>query len=117
MKNKLFNILCGLKSTQQNFAQRSQSSQRLRKYFLVLCFFLIINFISAQEYFYPLNRDMETRIESFINEDSTGFHTSMKPYINSELKKIAPIDSVWQPIVGDSKFYKTWTGRKLREEH
>ncbi len=88
------------------------------KFFIAINFaFIITTTLYAQEYLYPLNRDMESRIASFINEDSTGFHTSMKPYIMGELKRIVPVDSVWQPIVGDSKFYNTWVGRKLRKEH
>lgn len=84
----------------------------------LILFFILIKFPSqAQEYFYPLNRDMDTRIGVFINEDKSGFHTSMKPYTNAELKKIAPLDSIWQPILKPSKFYNTWVGRKLRKEH
>lgn len=84
----------------------------------LILFFILLKFPSqAQEYFYPLNRDMDTRIGVFINEDKSGFHTSMKPYINAELKKIAPLDSIWQPILNSSKFYNTWVGRKLRKEH
>ena len=84
----------------------------------LILFFILTEFSSqAQEYFYPLNRDMDTRIGVFINEDKSGFHTSMKPYINAELKKIAPLDSIWQPILKPSKFYNTWVGRKLRKEH
>ena len=84
----------------------------------LILFFMLTKFSSqAQEYFYPLNRDMDTRIGVFINEDKNGFHTSMKPYINAELKKIAPLDSIWQPILKPSKFYNTWVGRKLRKEH
>jgi hypothetical protein len=60
---------------------------------------------------------METRIASFLNADTTGFFTSMKPYINNEVKDIMPLDSIWRPITGNSKFYDTWTGRKLRKEH
>ena len=84
----------------------------------LILFFMLTKFSSqAQEYFYPLNRDMDTRIGVFINEDNSGFHTSMKPYTNAELKKIAPLDSIWQPILKPSKFYNTWVGRKLRKEH
>lgn len=84
---------------------------------LILFFMLSKISTQAQEYFYPLNRDMDTRIGVFVNEDKSGFHTSMKPYTNAELKKIAPLDSIWQPILKPSKFYNTWVGRKLRKEH
>lgn len=91
--------------------------KRFFRYGLIL-FFILTKFAShAQEYFYPLNRDMDTRIGVFVNEDQSGFHTSMKPYINAELKKIAPLDSIWQPILSPSKFYNTWVGRKLRKEN
>jgi hypothetical protein len=83
---------------------------------LLFCVF-ITSGVCAQEYFYPLNRDMETRIASFITSDTTGFHTAFKPYTIADLKKIVPLDSVWQPIVGNAKFNNTWVGRKLRKEH
>ena len=111
---KLSNILCGLRA---NYFFVVVIPQKLNLCFLILFFLLTNRNISGQEYFYPLNRDMDTRINAFINKDSSGFHTSMKPYITSELKKIVPLDSVWQPIVGTSKFYNTWIGRKLRKEH
>jgi hypothetical protein len=88
-----------------------------RNLLVMLCFLFPDEYSVAQEYFYPLNRDMETRVSSFINGDTTGFHTAMKPYTTSELKKIMPLDSIWQPIIGESGFYKTWVGRKLRKEH
>ena len=90
----------------------------MRAILLLLFFIYSLSLqLHAQEYLYPLNRDMNTRITSFINEDTSGFHTAMQPYTNADLKKIMPLDSIWQPIVGDSKFYNTWVGRKLRKEH
>ena len=112
--NNLFTPLCVLCA--KHFFVHIKK-QRTQWQWLILFFIPVTNHVSAQEYFYPLNRDMETRISTFINEDGSGFHTSTKPYITAELKKIAPLDSVWQPIVGTSKFYSTWTGRKLRKEH
>jgi hypothetical protein len=87
------------------------------KIILSLSFLLIASRTLSQEYLYPLSRDMNTRIGAFINEDSSGFHTAMQPYTVSEIKRIMPLDSIWQPITGDSKFYNTWFGRKLRKEH
>jgi hypothetical protein len=93
-------------------------NKKKNKFIVTIAFvFILATTLSAQEYLYPINRDMESRITTFIQEDSTGFHTSMKPYIMGELKRIVPVDSVWQPIVGDAKFYNTWVGRKLRKEH
>ena len=88
------------------------------EFFIALALGLFVDTsLFAQEYLYPLNRDMESRIAAFINEEQSGFHTSMRPYNISELKQIVPIDSVWKSITGDSKFYFTWVGRKLRKEH
>jgi hypothetical protein len=86
----------------------------------IVSFFLfniIHHEVTAQDYFYPINRDMETRVQRYLASDTSGFFSSMKPYTMSELRAIAPVDSVWQPIVGDGKFYKSWVGRKLRKEH
>lgn len=71
----------------------------------------------AQESLFPMNRDVNTRIESFINSDTTGFHSSVKPYLYTDVRKIVPVDSVFSPIVGEGKFTKTWVGRKLLKEH
>lgn len=84
---------------------------------IVLLFSLLTVDVAAQEYLYPLNRDMESRVLRYINADTSGFYSSMKPYTYEALKNISPVDSVWQPIVGDGKFYSTWVGRKLRKEH
>ena len=72
---------------------------------------------SGQEYLFSLNRDMETRVGSWINSDTTGFHNSAKPYPINELKAIAPVDSIFTPRVSNCKFNSTWVGRKLRKEH
>lgn len=117
MKNKKGLINCS--ENHQSFPSeiiRKILSVKKAYLFLLFCIFYTGR-IDAQEYFYPLNRDMETRIASFISADTTGFHTAFKPYSIADLKAVAPLDSVWEPIVGDSKFYKTWVGRKLRKEH
>src|SRR6185369_8667548 len=73
--------------------------------------------VNAHEYLFPLNRDLNTRIESFYERDSVNFHSSMKPFIVSELRNNSPLDSIQSPIAKDCKFNRTWTGRKLRKEH
>src|SRR5690349_3521115 len=88
-----------------------------KKVLFISLFIFRCSSLFSQEYLYPLNRDMETRIASFINEDTTGFHTAMKPYTVADLKRIAPLDSVWEPITGNGKFYNTWVGRKIFKEH
>ena len=94
-----------------------------RKSFLFYSLFIItfsifnIQYSSAQEYIFPLNRDLNTRIEKYYEGDSLHFHSSLKPFIIPDLRKILPLDSIQSPIVKDSKFNNTWVGRKLRKEH
>lgn len=78
---------------------------------------IILSDLSAQEYYFPLNRDMEMQVGWYLNEDTTGFHTAIKPYIHAELKQVAPLDSQFNYPVSDSKFNRTWVGRKLFKEH
>lgn len=89
----------------------------MNKILLLLLIGLSSNCISAQEALFPLNRDMNSRIESYINADTSGFHSSVKPYLLNDLKKVVPVDSVFNPIVKEGKFTKTWVGRKLMKEH
>ena len=97
--------------------------QTKHKSFIIFSFlffqysFLTIHYALAQEYLFPLNRDLNTRIESFYQSDSLHFHSSMKPFTVSELRKIIPLDSIQSPIVRESKFTRTWFGRKLVKEH
>ncbi len=72
---------------------------------------------SAQERLFSLNREMNTRIGSFLVKDTSGFHSSIKPYSVIELKKIMPFDSIFSPITGKGKFFSSWVGRKLFSEH
>jgi hypothetical protein len=88
----------------------------------LLCSLCILHFafcisVSAQEYLFPLNRDMQTRVESYLQADSGNFHTALKPYTYAEMRTIAPVDSVFAPIVKDGKFTHTWAGRKIFKEH
>jgi len=83
----------------------------------VLLFFVFTLNLSAQERLFPLNRDLHTRIGAFLAQDTSGFHSAIKPYSVLELKKIMPFDSVFSPHTGKGKFFSTWTGRKLFREH
>ena len=85
--------------------------------FIIHYTIFIIQYSFAQEYLFPLNRDLNTRIEPFYETDSLHFHSALKPYTVLELRKIIPLDSIQSPMVNDSKFNQTWTGRKLRKEH
>lgn len=73
--------------------------------------------VTAQERLFSLNRDMNTRIGSFIARDTSGFHSAIKPYSVLDLKKIMPYDSIFAPHTGKGKFFSTWVGRKLFKEH
>ena len=89
----------------------------MNKILFILIAGIFISEVSAQDVLFPLSRDMNTRIESFINADTTGFHSSVKPYLIPELRKAVPVDSIFSPIVKDGKFTRTWVGRKLFKEH
>lgn len=86
---------------------------------LLIIFFIFIFSISAtaQERLFSLNRDMNTRIGSFLSRDTSGFHSSIKPYSVLELNQIMPLDSIFAPHTGKGKFFSTWVGRKLLKEH
>lgn len=89
----------------------------MARFLFLIVALLSFSATSAQEYLFPLNRDVNTRIESFINADTTGFHSSVKPFTMADVQRVVPIDSIFHPIVGSGKFYSTWVGRKLRKEH
>jgi hypothetical protein len=94
-----------------------------RKAFFRTTFFIVqfsifnFQFSVAQEYLFPLNRGMQTRIESYLQSDTAHFHSALKPYTYAELRNASPVDSVFSPRSGDSKFYNTWVGRKIFKEH
>ena len=71
----------------------------------------------AQEYLFPLNRDLNTRIEPYYEQDSVHFHSAMKPFTMAEVRHSIPVDSILAPDVKASHFNSTWVGRKLRREH
>lgn len=85
------------------------------RFFILLLFFA--NHLFAQEFLFPLNRDINTRIGAILNKDTSGLHTSIQPMIVPELNSIASLDTVLAADLKDYKFYKTWVGRKLRKEH
>ncbi len=92
-----------------------------RKYFVHFCILLvalcIFNSASAQEFLFPLNRDVYNRVEPYIHNDSLHFYSSLKPFNYEYIKKFAPVDSVFSPIGKEEKFFKTLIGRKVFREH
>ncbi|REJ83070.1 MAG: hypothetical protein DWQ44_02855 [Bacteroidetes bacterium] len=85
--------------------------------FSVLAVMLQVGTSLAQGYVFPLNRDINQRIGSFIDADTTGFHSSIQPWSYIELQNAIPLDSILAPQIKDSKFHRSWVGRKLRSEH
>ena len=88
--------------------------------FIRLQFLLLISLANSafgQDILFTLNRDVNTRIEPFLNSTKASFHSSIKPFITTDLKREMNLDSVFSPIHPNSKFYKTWVGRKLCSEH
>lgn len=83
--------------------------------FVFVCFFVQTSF--GQESVFTLNRDVNQRLGVYLNSDTTGFHSSLMPYLVNDLEQFVDLDSLYQPMVSDSKFSKTWVGRKLFSEH
>lgn len=86
---------------------------RLQFLFLIV----LANSVFGQDILFPLNRDVNTRIEPFLNSTDASFHSSVKPFLTTDLKREMNLDSVFMPVHPNSKFYKTWIGRKLSSEH
>lgn len=84
-------------------------------HFIFICFFVQTSF--GQESVFTLNRDVNQRLGVYLNNDTTGFHSSVMPYLVNDLEQIVDLDSLYQPMFSDSKFSKTWVGRKLFSDH
>ncbi len=73
--------------------------------------------VQAQESYLPLNREIHERYEMYLNSRSSDFHTSVKPYMSSDIARVANFDSLSSAHVKDTRFHRTLVGRKLRKEH
>ena len=73
--------------------------------------------LKAQEYLSPMHRDWAIQTGGFLSVDTTGFYTSVRPYMACELRNIMPYDSLRQYHGRDARWLSTWFGRKLRKEH
>ncbi len=85
--------------------------------FILLIIFIHPHFCEAQEHYLPLSRDYNLRYEPWIYNLQSDMHTAVRPYLSTEVAKNAPLDSLDSISVKDTKFNKTWLGRKLRKEH
>lgn len=91
-------------------------------FFRGLVFLFLIETITLQEsksqtYYLPLNNDFTLRYESYFYKTDTAIHTAIRPFLNSEVHAVAPLDSLLENHLPDNKFNRTWFGRKLRKEH
>ena len=86
-------------------------------YFTLQILFTGFQEASAQEFSFPLNRDIYNRVEQYIDNDSLHFFSSLKPLGYDYLRDFAPVDSVFAPIGKEFKFANTLVGRKLFKEH
>ncbi|MFM7217840.1 MAG: hypothetical protein ACKO1U_07465 [Bacteroidota bacterium] len=82
-----------------------------------LSFFFMCIAAHAQEYLFPLNRDLNLRIGAALNADTTGFHTSLQPYALPDLDSVMDTRKATDVVLSNTHFYSTWVGRKLRKEH
>ncbi len=71
----------------------------------------------AQEYYIPLSREFQLRYEPWLYSLESQMHTPVRPFLSSEVRKFAPVDSLDSSIVRDSPFARSWAGRKLHKEH
>lgn len=65
-----------------------------KRIILSLCFLLIGFSLSAQELFYPLGRDLNTKIDAAINDPALDFHTDIRPYRMAEFAQKIKLDSI-----------------------
>ena len=79
--------------------------------------FLNLSITHAQEFLCPINRDMNIGLTPALMEDSTGFHTSLQPYVYPDLQMLKSYQALQRTDTMNSKFYSTWAGRKLFKEH
>jgi hypothetical protein len=69
------------------------------KFFISFCFlFFFSHSFAQQQLFLPLQRDINLDVERYIVKSDSNFHTSIRPFLNSELAYWHPIDSVYNDI-------------------
>ncbi|HLG33626.1 MAG TPA: hypothetical protein VI757_01995 [Bacteroidia bacterium] len=76
-----------------------------------------VNSASRFDYFLPIERSMFQRYEEKLSARDILFHTAFRTWRADEVRKVIPFDSLNTLPVKDSKFNRTWLGRKLRKEH
>ena len=60
------------------------------KYLLLFLFSAVVYSTYGQQTQIPLNQDYQNRLERYLNDPDANFHTSVKPYLESEVLKAIP---------------------------
>ncbi|MCH7534703.1 MAG: hypothetical protein IH948_02985, partial [Bacteroidetes bacterium] len=55
---------------------------------------LFVQHTSGQQQLLPLTRNVLERYDAFLNQKEVDFHSSIKPYVSSELSKAINVDSI-----------------------
>jgi len=73
-------------------------------------------FAHAQNAFIPLSNPVQQIYDPYLDRVGTKMHTSIKPYLESDLRAETPFDSLNKNYIKDTKFTKTLVGRKIFSE-
>lgn len=84
---------------------------------LIFLQILSIRLLWSQQFYLPLNQNYNLRYEPWLYNLQSDMHTSVRPFMSSEVEKNAPFDSLSSAHVKESKFNNSWVGRKLKKEH
>jgi hypothetical protein len=94
--------------------------QNISKILLFICLLVIIPIIAKAQQLIPLNNDLLLPINKEINKKEILFHSSMKPYLDSDLNRYFNYDSLVDYSKRDFTFMNNrkhpWFWRKLRRE-
>lgn len=82
---------------------------------LTLIFLIITANCFAQQQFLPLSRDMNQSIEKQLNHKDISFHTSFKPYLQSQVVAYVNYDSIVDFRSGKNN--RSYIYRKLKQEN
>lgn len=80
------------------------------KYLLIIIFSVVINTTYGQQAQIPLNPDYQNRLERHLNDPEANFHTSVKPYLESEVLSAIP-EAEWANM-GITQYNETFSPYK-----
>lgn len=84
---------------------------------LLVVTLLSISYAFAQHDNVMLERYTMQQLERELYAPSLEMHTAIKPYNNHDVKKLVSYDTLFDFQLPDKKFFKTFTGRKIFNEH